>query len=78
MNTAKTKYMIFSPKSRNTKTTCEPDTQLKIANVAIAEVENFNFLGAIVSNNLSRKAHMLCVQNKLCTCLALIYKSRTI
>ena len=25
VNTAKTKYMIFSPKSRNTKTTCEPD-----------------------------------------------------
>ena len=76
VNTAKTKYTIFSPKSRNTKTTCEPDTQLKIANVAISEVENFKFLGVIVSNNLSWKAHMLCVRNKLRACLALIYKSR--
>ena len=76
VNTAKTKYVIFFPKSRNTKTTCEPDTQLKIANVAISEVDNFKFLGVIVSNNLSWKAHMLCIQNKLRACLALIYKSR--
>ena len=76
VNTAKTKYIIFSPKSRNTKTTCEPDTQLKIANVAISEVDNFKFLSVIVSNNLSWKAHMLCVRNKLRACLALIYKSR--
>ena len=75
VNTAKTKYMIFSPKSRNTKTTCEPDTQLKIANISISEVDNFKFLGVIVSNNLSWKAHMLCVRNKLRACLALIYKS---
>ena len=47
VNTAKTKYMIFSLKSRNTKTTCEPDTQLKIANVAIFEVDNFKFFGAL-------------------------------
>ena len=53
VNTAKTKCMIFSPKSRNTKTTCEPDIQLKVANVAISEVDNFKFLGAIVANNLS-------------------------
>ena len=65
VNTAKTKYMIFSPKSRNTKTTCERDTQLKIESVAISEVDNFKFLGVIVSNNLSWKAHMLCVRNKL-------------
>ena len=76
MNTTKTKYMIFSPKNRNTKTTCEPDIQLKIANVAISEVDNFKFLGTVVSNNFSWKAHMLCVRNKLRACLALIYKSR--
>ena len=76
VNTAKTKYMIFSPKSRNAKTTCEPDTQLKIANVAISVVDNLKFLDVIVTNNLSWKAHMLCVRNKLRACLALIYKSR--
>ena len=72
VNAAKTKYMILSTKSRNTKTTCETDTQLKIATVAISEVDNFKFLGVIVSNNLSWKAHILCVQNKLRACLALI------
>ena len=76
VNTAKTKYIIFFPKSRNTKTTCEPDTQLKIANVAISEVDNFKFLAVFVSNNFSWKAHMLCVRNKLGACLALIYNSR--
>ena len=63
VNTVKIKYIIFSLKSRNTKTISEPDIQLKLANVAIFEVDKFKFLGVIVSNNLSWKAHMLWVRN---------------
>ena len=39
-------------------------------------MDNFKFLGVIVSTNLSWKVHVLCVRNKLRACLALLYKSR--
>ena len=62
-NTAKTKYVVFSPKSCNTKTkylwTC--DIQLQLANVAISEVDNFRFLGVIVSKeSFPESSHALC------------------
>ena len=76
VNTAKTKYMIFSPKRYNTKTICKPDIPLELAIAPISEVDNFEFLGVIASKNLSWKAHMLCDRNKLRACLALIHKSR--
>ena len=53
INEAKIKYMISSPESRNTKTIYEPDIQLKLATLAISEMDNFKFLGVIVSKNLS-------------------------
>ena len=63
-----------SPKSCSTKITCEPEIQLKLADVAISKVDNFKFLGVIVLKNLSWKAHMLCGRNKFRACLALTYK----
>ena len=51
VNTAKTKYMIFSPKSHNMKIICKPGIQLKLV---IKWIDSFKFLGVIVSENLQK------------------------
>ena len=45
--------MSFSPKGCNTKTTCEAVIHLKLANVAISEVDDLKTFGVNVSKNPS-------------------------
>ena len=74
VNPIKTKYMIFSTKPHKVHKISK--LCLKILRQPICEVTEFNFLGILISNNLSWKSRMQQLSNKLCACLSTVYKSR--
>ena len=61
LNIRKTKFMLFH--SPNTKFTFIPN--LNINGIELERVENFNFLGLTINENLSWKPHMDKVKNKI-------------
>ena len=61
LNIKKTKYMLFH--TINTKFTFVP--KLVINSITLERVENFNFLGLTINENLSWKPHMDKIANKI-------------
>ena len=61
LNVKKTKYMIFSMPQKQFHT-----PTLKIENIIIEKVNNFNFLGIILNEHLNWKTHTDHIANKLC------------
>ena len=59
LNASKTKYMIFN------KTKHKIQTNLKIDDIVLEEVNEFNFLGLNVSNSADWKSHTKKIQTKI-------------
>ena len=62
INVSKTKFMVFYPHQKDVK---DQIPNLKINDSDIELVENFNFLGIQLDNNLNWKTHTNLIANKL-------------
>ena len=60
LNIAKSKYMTFQRTNKNVQTLA-----LKIDNINIEQVKEFNFLGLIIDTNLNWKIHTENISNAL-------------
>ena len=55
LNIKKTKYMLFHNKTKKRYRSCP---SIKLKDVQLERVENFNFLGIIMNENLSWNSHI--------------------
>ena len=62
VNVSKTKFMVFHPHQKDVK---DQIPNLRINDSEIELVENFDFLGIQLDENLKRKAHTNLIANKL-------------
>ena len=73
LNIKKTKYMIFHTKQRHV---IYPS--LNINNVKIERVTQFNFLGLILSSQLSWKNHIQFISNKISKVIGVLYRLKDV
>ena len=72
LNILKTHYMVFSPKKHKSS----PDLKLEINGITISEVKECKFLGVIMDNNLTWKAHIMYISTKISKSIGIISKTR--
>ena len=74
LNVKKTKYMIFAP---NHKKYCNINFQPKFQdNTGIEKVNQYKYLGLIIDDKLTWKAHISYLKGKLSRSLGILYKLR--
>ena len=73
LNVSKTKYMCFHTSN---KTVTYP--KLKINNVTIDRVNDFKFLGLIISSNLKWNKHINHISIKVSKVIGIMFRLRTI
>ena len=73
LNVSKTKYMCFHTSN---KTVTYP--KLKINNVTIDRVNDFKFLGLIISSNLKWNKHINHISIKVSKVIGILFRLRTI
>ena len=73
LNVSKTKYMCFH---KSNKTVTYP--KLKINNVTIDRVNDFKFLGLIISSNLKWNKHINHISIKVSKVIGIMFRLRTI
>ena len=73
LNTAKTKFMIFHTKNKRI-----PNPILKINNIEIERVTQFNFLGLIIDCNLNWKKHFDHISLKISKAIGIMYRLKSI
>ena len=69
LNSAKSKFMIFRKPQKQIKLPI-----VKINGIQIECADNFNFLGAIINNNLTWKSHLNKVSNKIVRIIGIMNK----
>jgi hypothetical protein len=67
LNIKKSKYLIFHKKMKNV-----PRLTLKIDNVIIERVAEFNFLGLTLDEHLTWKCHINKISNKISQCMGIL------
>ena len=73
LNLEKTNFILFSPKNAP-----KLNTDLLINHTKITEVNQTNFLGVIIDNNLNWSAHIRYIQNKIAKGIGIITKARKV
>ena len=71
LNIQKTKYIIFHNQGKNINTYIPV---IKIKNIFIDRVQNFNFLGVNLNENLNWNSHIDQISIKISRCLGIMYK----
>ena len=74
LNIKKTNFMVFSPRPRQNI----PKITIKISNQTISQIEECRFLGVMIDNKLSWKAHIKHVSSKVAKSVGIISKARKI
>ena len=69
LNTKKTKYMIFHAMNKKID---DLIPEIKIDDISIERVSNFNFLGLTLNENMSSKPHIDIIANKITNFLGCI------
>ena len=74
LNTSKTKYMLFTPKSKKYNNI---NFKLKFSDgTEIEKVSEYKYLGLIIDNKLTWKSHIKHLTSKLSRSLGILYKLR--
>ena len=73
LNISKTKFMIFHNKGKNMSSI---DPEIKLKGHFNEQVDNFNFLGIIINENLSWTNHITNISIKISKSLGIMYKMK--
>ena len=73
LNTKKTKYMVFHTNQRNVTY-----PNLVINNIIIERVSHFNFLGIMLSYNMTWDAHINHISKKISKAIGILYQLKHI
>ena len=71
LNVRKTKYVIFHAINKKIQGVVP---NLEINGIPLERVQNFNFLGLLLNENMSRKPHIDLLSNKLAKCAGVLNK----
>ena len=75
LNIQKTKYIIFHNQGKNINTNIPV---IKIKDIFIDRVQNFNFLGVNLNENLNWNSHIDQISIKISRCLGIMYKLKNV
>ena len=73
VNSAKTKYLLFTPRKSNYSVS-NTSFEVHFRNNTIEKVSLIRFLGVIINENLSWKEHMNIIKRKICSSLGSIMR----